>query len=291
MSDSLHRFLFERHPVRGELVQLDATWRAVLERRDYPAPIRRVLGEAMAAAALLSATIKFEGALTLQLQAPEGALRLLVVQVTSERTVRGLARWDEGAELADAPLAELCGHGTLVITIEQGPGREPYQGMVVLDGPDFAAALETYFERSEQLPTRLWLAADGERAAGLLLQRLPGEAADADAWSRFTQLAATLEAGELLRLPPATVLHRLFHEEDVRLFDAEPIAFRCTCSRERARGMLRALKAEDVREMLATQGCLTVDCGFCGQRYVFDAVDTEGLLVAAVPPDVPSTKH
>lgn len=288
MTDALHRFLFESHPVRGEFATLDGVWQTVLERRDYPAPVRRVLGEAMAAAALLSATIKYTGVLTLQLQAPGGRLRLLVVQVHSDRTLRGLARWDETAELPDElPLAGLCGHGTLVISIETEGAREPYQGIVPLDGESIAAALEHWFAQSEQLPTRLVLAADAQRAAGLLLQRLPGVDADADHWQRVTQLGATLTAAELLSEAPETLLHRLFHEEDVRSFGAEALAFRCSCSRSRSAAALRTLGAEELRALLAERGgTVGVDCEFCGQAYTFDAVDVEALLAAA---DAPST--
>lgn len=291
MSDSLTRFLFDRHPVRGEFASLDASWLAVLERRSYPPAIRRVLGETLAAAALLSATIKYDGLMTLQIQA-KGLLRLLVVQVTAERTLRALARWDESAgrleQEASIPLADLCGHGTLVLTIEPASG-EAYQGIVALDGDSIAEALEAYFERSEQLPTHLCLAADECRAAGLLVQRLPGSDSDADLWNRVEQLSATLGAEELLTLDAATLLRRLFHEEDVRVFEDQPLAFRCTCSRERTGGMLRALAPAEVRELLAEQGEISVDCEFCGQRYRFDAVDVGALLAGTSESGV--TRH
>lgn len=288
MNDCLHRFVFEHQPVRGSLASLDASWHAVLERRSYPPVIRAVLGEAMAAAVLLAATIKFDGLMTLQIQS-QGVLRLLVVQITAQRTVRGLARW-EGVPQAGS-LAELCAHGQLALTIDPGRGRETYQGVVALDGATLAEALEAYFARSEQLPTRLVLAADGQRAAGLLVQRLPGEAEDADAWNRVEQLTATLSAAELLGLRADTVIRRLFHEEDLRVFEPDPIAFRCTCSRERAGGMLQALGPDELREILAEQGEVTVDCEFCGQRYAFDAVDTAGLLTPGTQAGVSGTRH
>lgn len=282
MTDALHRFLFESHPVRGELVSLDAVWQSVLERRNYPVPVQRVLGEAMAAAALLAATIKYDGQLTLQLQAPDGLLRLLVVQVQSDRTLRGLARWDETALFADdASLAQLCGQGTLVISIETAGAREPYQGIVPLDTGSIGAALEHWFAQSEQLPTRLRLAADAQRAAGLLLQRLPGVDADTDHWQRVTQLGATLGADELLAETPETLRRRLFHEEDVRSFAPAALAFRCTCSHERSAAALRTLGADDLRALLAEHGgTVGVDCEFCGRHYAFDADAVETLIGA-----------
>lgn len=278
MSDTLQRFLFEGQPVRGELVHLDATWRAVLARRDYPEPVRRVLGEAMAAAALLSASIKFDGTLTLQIQA-RGPLRLLVVQVTSVRTLRGLARWE--GEPRDGALHALCGEGVLAITIDAGQGSEPWQGVVSLAGATLAEALEGYFRDSEQLPTHIMLAADDARCAGLMVQRMPGDAPDADIWNRVDHLVATLGEVELLDLEPLTLLGRLFHEEDVRLFEAEPVHFRCTCSRDRTRAMLQAMTIEELHEALAETGVVHVDCEFCGQRYSFDPVDVEALLAGA----------
>ena len=285
MTDALHRFLFENHPVRGEFASLDAVWQTVLERRDYPAPVQRVLGEAMAAAALLSATIKYDGTLTMQLQAPDGLLRLLVVQVGSAGTLRGLARWAEDVgTIPELPLAGLCGHGTLVISVETDGGREPYQGIVPLEGDSIAAALEHWFAQSEQLPTRLILAADARRAAGMLLQRLPGVDPDADLWNRVVRLGATLRPAELLADSAETLMHRLFHEEDVRAYPPAPLAFRCTCSPERSRNALRTLDADELRALVAAQGTVAVDCEFCGQAYTFDAVDIEALLAAADAP-------
>ncbi|MFO1371224.1 MAG: Hsp33 family molecular chaperone HslO [Candidatus Competibacteraceae bacterium] len=288
MSDSLHRFLFEQLAARGEIVHLDTVWRTVLERRVYPLAVRQILGEAVAAAALLSATIKFDGLLTLQIQA-RGPLRLVVVQVTSERTLRALARWD--GEPEPAPLRDLCGDGTLILTLELGQGKEPYQGVVSLHGDTLAEALEEYFEQSEQLPTRIRLTTDERVAAGLLLQRLPGvAAADADAWNRLETLAATLKPAELLELDAPTLVRRLFHEDDVRLFDPNYFCYRCTCSRERTAAMLRTLSDAELQQTLDEQGTLHVDCEFCGHRYVFDPIDIAGLFTATTP-DPPATHH
>lgn len=286
--DCLHRFLFDHLDLRGEIVHLDAAWQAVLARRAYPPPVRQVLGEAMAAAGLLAASIKFSGQLTLQIQS-QGPLRLLVVQCAAAGTLRGLARWE--GEPPAAPLNELCAAGTLAITIDPGAGAEQYQGLVSLTGPTLAAAVEDYFHRSEQLPTRLWLAADQRRAAGLLLQRLPGAAADPDAWSRIQQLGATVTATELLGLDDRDTLGRLFHQETVRLLAGQPLSFRCTCSRQRTAAMLRALGAGEVQQILAERDRVSVQCQFCGMAYDFDAVDAAGLLAAAVAADVSATRH
>jgi molecular chaperone Hsp33 len=289
-SDVLSRFVFERTNVRGELVHLDATWRAILERRDYPEPVRELLGQAMAAAALLITTIKFNGSLILQVQG-DGPVSLIVVQAKSDRTLRGLAHWSD--PVLPGPLAQLVGKARLAITIDQGGERERYQGIVALETEEnLARAIEDYFARSEQLATRLWLGAGEERAAGMLLQALPGETEDADAWNRTVQLADTLSNQELLELPQREVLRRLFHEEDVRVFEPEPVSFRCTCTRERIETVLRSLGYDEVQGIIAEQGRVSVDCEFCNQNYIFDPVDVEKLFAASEhQPNVPPTRH
>jgi molecular chaperone Hsp33 len=285
--DSLLRFLFEDAGVRGEHVHLDASWQAVLDTHPYPPEVRALLGQALAAVALLSATIKFRGSLILQIQS-EGPLTLLVAQGTHERRVRGLARWQGPVPQGD--LAEAFGEGRVVLTLDRRRG-EPYQGIVPLEGPDLAAVLERYFGQSEQLPTRLWLAADGARAAGLLIQRLPGESVQDEDWARIAMLADTLTSGELLGLHPEDLLYRLFNEERVRVFDAEPLAFRCTCSRARIEETLRALGREEVGELVRESGPVEVDCEFCNRRYSFDAVDVEALFAAAEPVAASPSRH
>lgn len=287
-SDTLQRFVFEEAPIRGEIVQLDATWRAVLERRDYPPALRDLLGEMMAAAALLSATLKFEGAIIMQIQG-NGPISLLVVECTSDRTLRALAQWSE--DLQPAPLAELLGDGKLVITIDPKHDKERYQGIVNLQGDTIAEILQHYLTHSEQLETRLWLAANGQHAAGMLLQRLPHDH-DEDAWPRVVHLGATITHHELLELPAEEIIHRLYHEEDVRLFDGEPVSFRCSCSRERVAGVLRMLGHDEVQSILREQGTVGVSCEFCGKHYELDPIDAEvifatfGELSGIAPPAV-----
>jgi len=277
--DSLTKFLLDAKPVRGELVQLDASWHAALERIDYPPPVRDLLGEAFAAAALLGSTLKFEGALTLQVTG-DGPVHLLVVQCDSERHLRGLARWT--GEVAGRGFAGLLGGGRMVITVEQpavdGKG-ERYQGIVELSGDSLAAALEGYFARSEQLPTRLYLAADAGRAAGLLLQTIPMRTADPDAWQHATLLADTLTAVELLALEPRELLHRLYHEDDLRLLETLPVAFRCSCTRDRIVEMLRGLGEDETMSIVAEHGEVEVNCEFCGRTYRFDPVDARALFL------------
>lgn len=291
--DSLRRFLFENLDIRGEIAHLDSTWQAVLERRQYPAAISHVLGEAMAAAALLSASIKFDGGLlTLQLQS-KGLLSLLVVHCSSNGLLSGMARWQEEneADLQTSSFSELCNGGSLVITIDPGAGNERYQGIVDLSGDSLSQALEFYFDRSEQLPTQLHLVADQQRAAGLLLQRLPAAEHDADAWNRVQHLGTTLTDEELLGLDTQAIVHRLFHQENIRLFEATPLAFRCSCSRERTANMLLSLGYPEVQDILKEQQKVEVTCQFCGLTYDFDKVDVEQVFAASVQPDVPTTKH
>jgi molecular chaperone Hsp33 len=273
--DQLRRFVFEGAGVRGAVVHLDASWRAVLDRHPYPPAVQPPLGQVLAAVVLLSSTIKFEGALILQVEA-QGPLRTLVAQATDRRTLRGLAGW-EGDVPQGSSLHETFGAGRVVLTAS-APGGERYQGVVALEGGSLSAALETYFAQSEQLPTRLWLAADGSRATGLLLQRLPGTSVEDDTWPRAVVLADTLRDAELLGLSAEPLLYRLFHEERVRLFDAEPVSFRCGCSRERIEGLLRSLGREEVDSVLAEQGIVEVTCEFCNRVYRVDAVDAAALF-------------
>jgi molecular chaperone Hsp33 len=274
-SDSLSRFLFEHTGIRGNLVHLDASWRAVLATHAYPDSVRGPLGESLAAVALLAATIKFDGSLILQAQGA-GPLCTLVAQATHERTVRGLATWVDDVP-ATGELADLFGPGRLVLTIKRRQG-EPYQGIVPLEGGNLSAAIERYFSDSEQLPTRLWLAATGQRAAGLLLQRLPRDSLGNEDWERICLLADTLTPAELIDLPGGRLLYRLFHEEPVRLFEPDPLAFRCGCSRARIEEVIRLLGEVEANEILAEQGVIQVNCEFCNREYRLDRVDARQLF-------------
>jgi molecular chaperone Hsp33 len=280
--DSFQRFLFEDLGIRGELVRLDASWQAVRERRAYPPAVEAQLGQALAAALLLSATIKFQGSLILQAQS-RGPLQTLVAQATHRRTIRGLAHWQ--GHVAGRTLDEIYGGGRLVLTV-QNESAEPYQGIVALEGANLAEAIQTYFSLSEQLATRLWLAADGQRAAGLFIQELPSHRRDPEDWERIGFLAETVTDAELLRLPSEQLLYRLFNEETVRLFEPEPVAFRCGCSRERIEGVLLTLGRVEIESIVHEQGSVDVDCEFCNRHYRFDRIDVGALFAQQikVPP-------
>ncbi|MEK6594619.1 MAG: Hsp33 family molecular chaperone HslO [Pseudomonadota bacterium] len=292
MQDILQRFLFEHAPIRGEIVHLDATWRAVLERHDYPPVLRDVLGELMAACALLSATLKFEGAITLQMLG-SGPVKLVVVECSAAHTMRATAKWS--GELASSALKDLLGDGRCAITLVPEDGKQGYQGVVALEGRSVAQILEHYMMNSEQIETRLHLACDGRRAAGLLLQKLPQrarrEADETDDWERVTQLAATVAPRELLALPAREILRRLYHEEDLRVFAPRTVSFLCACSRERVAGMLRMLGQTEVESILQERGAIDVSCEFCNSKYRFDSVDAAQALAAEhlMPPG--TTRH
>ena len=279
--DVLHRFLLERAGVRGVIVRLGAAWREVAGRAEYPGPLLDLLGQTLAASALLTGNIKFDGALSVELKS-KGALRLLFAECTDAGRLRGLARWNETLpeplSLSELPQA------IMAITIGQAERGQRYQGLVDLGHPELATALENYFQQSEQLPARFVLAANGQNAVGLMLQKLPGEgghdtAHDEDGWPRVEQLTATLGRDELLSTSPEEVLYRLYHEEVVRLFKPRPLAFGCSCSRERVEAMLRSLGREEIEATLASQnGTIEVTCEFCAREYTFDRVDAEHLL-------------
>ncbi|OIR16238.1 33 kDa chaperonin [mine drainage metagenome] len=276
-SDSLRRFLFEHAPIRGEIVRLDAVWQSVIERHDYPPVLRDLMGELCAAAVLLAATLKLKGSMILQIHG-KGAVKLLVVECSGDLEVRATAKWE--GDLLHGTLQELVGDGRFVITLDPKDGNQAYQGIVALEGESIAAILQNYMMRSEQLETRLWLATDGKIAAGMLLQRLPEqpESEDDDAWGRASQLADTLKPEELLTLPAVELVHRLYHEEDIRLFEAQDVVFRCTCSRENVARMLRMLGRDEVESIIAERGDVEVHCEFCNQRYVFDRVDADAVF-------------
>ncbi|EIC20400.1 Hsp33 family molecular chaperone HslO [Thiorhodovibrio frisius] len=287
-ADRLQRFLLEQLGVRGELVRLDASWRAVLERHTYPPAVRQPLGEALVSAVLLSATLKFEGSLTLQVRG-DGPLHTLIAQATHDHSLRGLARWRE--PLGSTHLTDLLGPAQLVMTIEPDAGQS-YQGVVPLQGDSLAAAIGHYFDVSEQLPTRLWLAIGDNAAFGLLLQRLPGQtSSDEDNWDRCQLLADTLNSVEMLKLPFHQLLHRLFHTEQVRVFEPDLITFRCTCSRTRIATTLRALGQDDLEALIAERGAVEVTCEFCNRNYRFDAVDVSELFASSVPSTAPPQRQ
>ncbi|MDH5179706.1 MAG: Hsp33 family molecular chaperone HslO [Gammaproteobacteria bacterium] len=284
MSDTLQRFLFEQAPVRGACVQLSATWQAILERHSYPQPVRDLLGETMVAAVLLSSTLKLKGRMTLQMTG-EGPLKLLMVECTDGHALRGVAQCEEHFEQSE--FAAMLGQGRLVITLEPEEGKERYQSIVNLHGTSLAEALGDYLVRSEQLDTRLWLSADRHHAGGLLIQKLPGRwnEEEHELWERVSHLSATIKDAELLHLSQQQIVHRLYHEEDVRIFDTEPVFFRCTCTRDRVTNMLQSLGYTEVKSIIEEQGEVNVACEFCNQKYHYDIVDIEQIFVDDISGD------
>jgi molecular chaperone Hsp33 len=276
--DFLQRFLLERAQVRGVLVRLEQSWRQVRERAEYPAAVGELLAKTLAASALLTGNIKFEGSLSIQLKS-RGPLTLLFAECTHDGNLRGLARWhDEPAE--DFKLTDGV-EPLLAITIENATSGQRYQGLVPVEDADLAVLFERYFERSEQLPTRIVLAASQTHCAGLMLQQLPADAGgeiDVDAWNRLGFLLATLKPEELLALSAEQLLLRLFHEESARVYTPRPLAFGCRCSRERVAGVLHSLGRAEAEAALRADGTAEVTCEFCNTRYRFDRIDLEQLF-------------
>jgi len=290
MNDTLQCFLFEHAPIRGERVQLNATWQAVTTLRTYPAPLRQILGELMAAGSLLAATLKFDGTLILQLHG-SGPVQLIVVECTSEHTLRATAKWS--GSISNVGLRQLLGNGRFVINLVPRSGQQSYQGVVELNADSVAEIIEHYMKTSEQIDTKIWLSANAQQAAGLLLQKLPeAESPDVDAWNRVGLLASTVTSFELLNLPTQQLLGRLFHEEDVRLFEANPVCFRCSCTVARVADMLRMLGQDDVQQLIVERGEVEILCDFCNHRYAFDAAQI--FAQPAQTPPIPSpdlTRH
>ncbi|GLU36767.1 Hsp33 family molecular chaperone HslO [Pseudomonas sp. NBRC 100443] len=293
--DQSQRFLFDNTDVRGEMVALERSFAEVLAKHPYPQPVAQLLGEMLAAAALLCGTLKFDGLLVLQARS-SGAVPLLMVECSSDREVRGLARYDAEAIRDSAGLLDLMPDGVLTMTVDPKNGQR-YQGIVPLEGACLADCLSSYFATSEQLPTRFWLGADGRHARGLLLQQLPADRLkDAEvreaSWQHLTTLADTLNVEELLGLDNETLLHRLYHEEAVRLFEPQPLVFRCSCSRERSANALVSLGKEDAERLLGELGGeITVDCQFCNQRYAFDGSDIAQLFAGGGSAAPSQTRH
>lgn len=290
-NDTLNRFLFENTPVRGNIVNLTNTLQLALNKQHLPAGLKRALGELMAASALLTATLKMNGSLVLQIQST-GTLKLLVVECTSDFGIRATAKWN-GDITDEKNLFDLIEHGQFVITLDPKDGGQTYQGIVPIEGHDISTILENYMLRSEQIDTKIWLCCDGNSAAGMLLQKLPevmnqvtqSEESiehDLDAWNRVGHLADTVTDDELLHLPTETLLHRLFHEEDVRLFEASNTKFFCSCTRSSVANMLRMLGNDEITGILEEQGKIEVNCDFCNTHYQFDKVDAAQLMVSDV---------
>jgi molecular chaperone Hsp33 len=289
----LRRFILERHPVRGFWIRLGGAWRELRRHQNYPPAVEALLGEAVTAALLLAATLKFEGTLTLQL-AGDGLVNLLVAQCTHEFIVRAVARYGDGVD-GPVPFRQLAGDGRLSVTIESEERAARYQGIVALQGDTLAACLVNYFATSEQLPTHIALSADATGTGGVLLQKLPaasqqGEALAAvsqDVWEGLQRRLAQLDAALLRRGSAEQVLQIVCGEYDCRLFESAAVRFACRCSQDRVAGLLRSLGSDETRSILAEQGAVTVTCEFCGRPYRFDAIDVERLFAQGANPEAP----
>lgn len=286
--DSLSRFIFDGADIRGEIVTLADSYAAVLANNPAPVVVQQLLGEFLAAAALLSSTLKFDGIITLQAQG-DGPVPVIMAECNHHLGLRGTVRPPEQgfADGLAGDLGQLIGHGVLAITIDPDKG-ERYQGVVPLDKPTLAACLEAYFAQSEQLGTRIWLEADNSRAAGLLIQALPTQLAasieDNQAqWDTVIALAGTVTQNELLSLDHSSNLYRLFNEMQVRVFEPAPLQFQCTCSEQRSLSALAQIGREECEEILSEQGLISIDCQFCNQHYAFDAAQIRALFEGSPP--------
>ncbi|PJE79048.1 33 kDa chaperonin [invertebrate metagenome] len=280
-TDSVRRFLFENNDIRGEWVSLHDSFDQAVAAHDYPLVVRELLGELVSAAILLSSTLKFDGLMTLQAKS-DGAISLLMVECTQGKTFRALARFPEEQDIRAMEKKDLLGNGKLVFTIDPDQGQR-HQGIIPLEGGSLSDSLEQYFSLSEQLPTRFWLASDGHQCTGFMIQALPAsleleEEDREESWTRITALAATVIHEELLVLSCDDVLHRLYHEEDIRLFDGSAVCFHCNCSQDRSARIIESLGKEEADAIISEQGEITMNCQFCNKQYVFSARETETIF-------------
>ena len=278
MSNQRTRFILDQLPLRGVHVNLEQVWQHIVGQKNYPAPIARALGELVAAGALLAANLKFDGTFILQVQGT-GVLKLLVAEATSEQTCRGTARFDDSIEIADdTSLQDLMGEqGQFVLTLQPRQG-EMWQGIVGLQGTSIAQMLANYLAQSEQLDSDLILAADDKQAVGMMVQRLAGQDMAREDWQYVESLLQTVNQDELLHTTANTLLYRLFHEQEVRVFEPEHLEFACTCSHEKVGNMLLLLGGQEVGQILLEQGSVEIACDFCQQKYVFDEDDVKTLF-------------
>ena len=275
----LNRYLFEDLSVRGELVQLDEAYQRIISSKEYPAPLQNLLGELLVSTTLLTATLKFEGSITMQLQG-DGPVSLAVINGDHDQKVRGVARW-EGDIADDASIHDMLGKGHLVITIDPKKG-ERYQGIVGLDGDNLSDIPESYFANSEQLKTRIWLRLGEhngqQRAAGMLIQVMPDGTGTPEDFEHLEQLTDTVKNEELFTLEANDLLYRLYNQEKVRLFDPQPVEFHCGCSRERSGAAIVTIDRAEVNDILAEVGSISLHCDYCGTNYTFDEAQVSELF-------------
>ncbi|MFA5958955.1 MAG: Hsp33 family molecular chaperone HslO [Tatlockia sp.] len=275
--DSLQRFIFEHASIRGEIAHLTDSYQTIMNQRAYPPMVKNLLGEALISCLLLAASIKFEGELSLQFQG-DNRLSLLLVQCDNLLNLRAFAAHQEG--LDDKAYAEAFLNGTLVLTINQYNQTNAYQSVVPLKSTSMGENLMHYFAQSEQIASRVWLAVDETRAAGMLLQLMPGQDTEQreQFWEYAVQLGQTVSDQELLNLDNETLLHRLYHETELRLFESRTVHFKCRCNEEKMKEVLRILGEEEAKKILAEQGQVEILCDFCNANYHFDAIDVTLLF-------------
>lgn len=290
MSDILHRFQLENLHVRGEWVSLSQSWQEIQNTTDYPPAIKNILGEALVAISLLADSLKFDGSLILQIHGTS-PVSMLVVQATSNGAIRGMANW-EGEISSNASFNELfkpsddkSQQGTMVISVEPNSNQgERYQSLVSLEGTSLSECFTQYFAQSEQLNTRIWLSVNENIAAGLMLQSLPSDETDivnttqSEGWNHASILADTVKDEELIELKVEDLLHRLYHEEDLRIYDAKPIRFECTCSIDKIEHAIRSIGEAEANSIILEQDNITIDCDFCNTKYILDNVDVTRLF-------------
>ena len=284
-ADSITPFGFERLPVRGALIHLSRSWRRMLRDHDYDSLVTETLGHAAAATGLIAQSLKFDGAITLQIQGA-GVLQMLVMQCTCEFDVRGMAAVHEGSHAKD--FTELTANAHCAVTVDAGD--RPYQGIVAIDDTSLAASLEHYFDRSVQVPSRIALVANDNVAGGLLLQQVPGETIDSDDWNRLHFLAETLNEKDFAGEAGMQLIGKLFAEDDVRVYEPRPVQFRCRCSARKTEDVLKMLGEVESRAALEELGHIEVTCEYCGRRRHFDTVDVERIFSNTVIP-APDSMH
>ena len=272
-ADSVIPFAFETLPVRGALIHLGRSWRRMQRDHDYSPLLAETLGHAAAATGLIAQSLKFDGAITLQIQG-SGALQMLVMQCTSVHEMRGMAVMRDDATAQQ--FADLANGARCAITVDSG--ERPYQGIVAMDGESLSASLEQYFQRSVQVPSHIALVANAEVAGGILLQLMPGQSIDPDDWNRLRFLVATLSAADLDGVAGFELLGKLFAEDDVRAYESRPVRFRCRCSAGKAEDVLKMIGEKEARLALEEQGNIEIVCEYCGRRRHFDAVDVERVF-------------
>lgn len=274
MKDQLNRYLFDNAHVRGELVQANNTYQEIITNHDYPQVINHLLGELLVATSMLTALLKFEGNIAVQLQG-DGPVSVVVVNGDDQQRLRGVARVE--GEVASNKLTEIFTKGYMVITITPTKG-ERYQGIVALDKDTLAECLEAYFEQSEQLKTHFWLRTDEKHAAGMMIQALPDESGNEDDYHNLRQLTDTIKDEELFTLDATTILTRLYHQEEVRVFDPQDLCFECGCSNERSASAIITIGREEAESVIAEQGEITMHCEYCNTKYLFNADDVASLF-------------